>query len=251
MYTTSDIPKDASLRKSLTKKTFIVRTTINFLPTKEENVFRRRSTLYQSISISHMLLNQMQLDILTTGSSWCSQNVPFMDAVKNPQLVHKDHRVCHVHFHDEDRASKSYLKKNAVPSLFLPVPTVDGKEKPNGVDGNTCNMANKSKSGEALIWESFCEAVTSVATSIDCCKTSVRVTHGMVTDSSIILLEVLVPGPRAITCNILQKPLRPSTLHGKNREITMYNVNAVIEYILGGQNCLKNCMQKAFHSYLI
>ncbi|GJQ81004.1 hypothetical protein Trydic_g23433 [Trypoxylus dichotomus] len=47
-YITSDISKDASPRKSLTKKTFIVRTTINFLPTKEENVFRRRSSLYQS-----------------------------------------------------------------------------------------------------------------------------------------------------------------------------------------------------------
>ncbi|GJQ88266.1 hypothetical protein Trydic_g13254 [Trypoxylus dichotomus] len=44
-------------------------------------------------------------------------------------LVHKNHRVCHVHFHGEDRASKSYLKKNAVPSLFLPVPTVDGRER--------------------------------------------------------------------------------------------------------------------------
>ncbi|GJQ88448.1 putative DND microRNA-mediated repression inhibitor 1, partial [Trypoxylus dichotomus] len=52
------------------------------------------------------------------------------------------------------------------------------------------------KSKSALVWESFCEAVTSLATSIDCCKTLVRVTHGMVTDSSIILLEVLVPGPR-------------------------------------------------------
>ncbi|GJQ70107.1 hypothetical protein Trydic_g22578 [Trypoxylus dichotomus] len=39
-YTTSDISKDESPRKSLTKKTFIVRTTISFLPTKEENVFR-------------------------------------------------------------------------------------------------------------------------------------------------------------------------------------------------------------------
>ncbi|GJQ79233.1 hypothetical protein Trydic_g5477 [Trypoxylus dichotomus] len=66
-YTTSDISKDASPRKSLTKRTLIVRTTINFLPTKEENVFRRRSSLYQSISISHMLSNQMQLDILTTN----------------------------------------------------------------------------------------------------------------------------------------------------------------------------------------
>ncbi|GJQ78364.1 hypothetical protein Trydic_g22190 [Trypoxylus dichotomus] len=105
--------------------------------------------------------------------------------------------------------------KNAVPSLFLPVPTVDGKEnvsdhehctivaesnaptpEPNGVDRSTYNMSNKSKSGEAMVLESFCEAVTSVATSIDCCKISVRVTHGMVTDSSIILLKVLVPGPR-------------------------------------------------------
>ncbi|GJQ83437.1 hypothetical protein Trydic_g14215 [Trypoxylus dichotomus] len=133
-----------------------------------------------------------------------------------PCLVHKNHRVRHVHFHD-DRASKSYLKKNAVPSLFLPVPSIDGKEnvsdhehctivaesnaptpEPNGVDRRTCNMSNKSKSGEALVWESFCEAVTSVATSIDCCKTSVRVTNGMVSDSSIILLEVLVSEPRAI-----------------------------------------------------
>ncbi|GJQ84700.1 hypothetical protein Trydic_g10074, partial [Trypoxylus dichotomus] len=163
-------------------------------------------------------------------SSWCSQNVPFMEAVAFtlpsfpelqytssilPCLVHKNHRVCHVHFHDEDRASKSYLKKNAVPSLFLPVPTVDGRENVsdhkhctivaesnaptpelNGVDRTTCNMSNKSKRGEALVWESFCEAATSVATSIDCCKTSVQVTHGMVRDRSIILLEVLVPGPR-------------------------------------------------------
>ncbi|GJQ79328.1 hypothetical protein Trydic_g16193 [Trypoxylus dichotomus] len=139
-------------------------------------------------------------------SSWSSQNVPFMDAVTNvhsaivsrspayvqhPSLVHKNHQVCHVHFHDEDRASKSYLKKNVVPSLFLPVPTVDGKEnvsdhehctivaesntptpEPNGVDRSTCNMSNKSKSGEALAWESFCEAVTSMATSIERCKTS-------------------------------------------------------------------------------
>ncbi|GJQ68536.1 hypothetical protein Trydic_g17105 [Trypoxylus dichotomus] len=129
--------------------------------------------------------------------------------------MHKNHRVCHVHFHDEGRASKSYLKKNAVPSLFLPVPTVFGREKhctivaesnaptpkPNGVDRSTCNMSNKSKPGEAVVWKSFCEAATSMATSIDCCKTSVQVTHGMVSDSSIILLEVLVPGPRAITCN--------------------------------------------------
>ncbi|GJQ79069.1 hypothetical protein Trydic_g5325 [Trypoxylus dichotomus] len=54
----------------------------------------------------------------------------------------------------------------------------------------------KSKPGEAVVWESFCEAATSVATSIDCCKTSVQVTHGMVSDSSIILLEVLLAGPR-------------------------------------------------------
>ncbi|GJQ70624.1 hypothetical protein Trydic_g23015 [Trypoxylus dichotomus] len=40
-YTTSDISKNANPRKSLTKKTFIVRTTINFLPTTEETVFRR------------------------------------------------------------------------------------------------------------------------------------------------------------------------------------------------------------------
>ncbi|GJQ72449.1 hypothetical protein Trydic_g3524 [Trypoxylus dichotomus] len=68
-YTISDISEDGSPRKSLTKKTFIVRTTINFLPTKEENVFRKRSSLYQSISISHTLSNQMQFDILTTGFS--------------------------------------------------------------------------------------------------------------------------------------------------------------------------------------
>ncbi|GJQ87985.1 hypothetical protein Trydic_g12912 [Trypoxylus dichotomus] len=130
---------------------------------------------------------------------------------KNPQLLHKNHRVCHVQFYGEDRASKSYLKKNAVPSLFLPVPTVDGRENvsdhehctivaesnaptpdPNGVNRSTCNMSNKSKRGEAVVWESFCEAATSVATSIDCCKTSVQVTHGMVSDSSIILLEVLI-----------------------------------------------------------
>ncbi|GJQ87950.1 hypothetical protein Trydic_g12880 [Trypoxylus dichotomus] len=67
-YTTGDISKDESTRKSLTKKTFIVRTTINFLATKEENVFRKRNRLYQSISISHILLNQMQWDILTTGN---------------------------------------------------------------------------------------------------------------------------------------------------------------------------------------
>ncbi|GJQ73743.1 hypothetical protein Trydic_g14075 [Trypoxylus dichotomus] len=115
---------------------------------------------------------------------------------------------------------QSYLKKNAVPSLFLPVPTVDGREnvsdhehctivaesnaptpEPNGVDRSTCNMSNKSKPGEALVWKSVCEAATSVTISIDCCKTSVRVTQGKVSNSSIILLEVLVPGPRAITCN--------------------------------------------------
>ncbi|GJQ66684.1 hypothetical protein Trydic_g19909 [Trypoxylus dichotomus] len=42
-YTASDISKDESPRKSLTKKTFIVRTTINFLPTKEEDVFKKYS----------------------------------------------------------------------------------------------------------------------------------------------------------------------------------------------------------------
>ncbi|GJQ70252.1 putative DND microRNA-mediated repression inhibitor 1 [Trypoxylus dichotomus] len=57
-------------------------------------------------------------------------------------------------------------------------------------------LAIRQKSKSALVWESFCEAVTSLATSIDCYKTLVRVTHGIVTDSSIILLEVLVPGPR-------------------------------------------------------
>ncbi|GJQ73754.1 hypothetical protein Trydic_g14086 [Trypoxylus dichotomus] len=57
-------------------------------------------------------------------------------------LVHKNHRVCHVHFHDEDRASKSYLKKNAVPSLFLPVPTVDGKE--NVSDHEHCTIVAES-----------------------------------------------------------------------------------------------------------
>ncbi|GJQ79271.1 hypothetical protein Trydic_g5514 [Trypoxylus dichotomus] len=36
---------DESSRKSLTKETFVVRTTINFLPTKEENVFRKQSLL--------------------------------------------------------------------------------------------------------------------------------------------------------------------------------------------------------------
>ncbi|GJQ86584.1 hypothetical protein Trydic_g7820 [Trypoxylus dichotomus] len=60
---------------------------------------------------------------------------------------------------------------------------------------------------EAVVLESFCEAATSVATSIDCCKTSVRVTYGMVSNSSIILLEVLVPGPRAITCNTFYRSL--------------------------------------------
>ncbi|GJQ73158.1 hypothetical protein Trydic_g1784 [Trypoxylus dichotomus] len=69
----------------------------------------------------------------------------------NPQLVHKTHSVCHVHFRYGDRASNSFLKKNAVPSLFLPAPVVDGRE----------------------------------------------ITLAMVSDSSIILLEVLVPGPRA------------------------------------------------------
>ncbi|GJQ71988.1 putative ribosomal L38e protein family [Trypoxylus dichotomus] len=58
-YTTSDISKDESPRKGLTKKTFIARTTINFLPIKEENVFRKRSSLYHSVSISYILSNQM------------------------------------------------------------------------------------------------------------------------------------------------------------------------------------------------
>ncbi|GJQ75216.1 hypothetical protein Trydic_g9816 [Trypoxylus dichotomus] len=69
--------------------------------------------------------------------------------------------------------------------------------EPNRVDRTSCNMSNKSRPGEAVVWESFCETATSVATSIDCCKTSVQVTHGMVSDSSIILLKVLVPRPRA------------------------------------------------------
>ncbi|GJQ80602.1 hypothetical protein Trydic_g20005 [Trypoxylus dichotomus] len=60
---------------------------------------------------------------------------------------------------------------------------------------------------KAVVWESFCEVATSVATSIDCCTTSVRVTHGMISDSSIILLEVLVPGPRAITYNTFHRNL--------------------------------------------
>ncbi|GJQ78662.1 hypothetical protein Trydic_g11765 [Trypoxylus dichotomus] len=91
------------------------------------------------------------------------------------------------------RSWMRYLKKNAVPLLFLPVPTVDGREnvsdhehctsvaesktptpEPNGIDRSISNMSNKTKTGEAVVWESFCEAATSVATSIDCCKTSVQ-----------------------------------------------------------------------------
>ncbi|GJQ87955.1 hypothetical protein Trydic_g12885 [Trypoxylus dichotomus] len=83
-------------------------------------------------------------------------------------------------------------QKSSMPSLFLPVPTIDGREnvsdpehctivaesnaptpEPNGVDRSTCNMSNKSKPGEAVVWESFCEAAASVPTSINCCKTSV------------------------------------------------------------------------------
>ncbi|GJQ70465.1 Aats-tyr [Trypoxylus dichotomus] len=90
----------------------------------------------------------------------------------------------------------------ALSSLFLPVPTVDGREnvsdpehcttvaksnaptpEQNGVNRSTCNKSNMSKPGEALVWESFCKAATII--------------HGMVSDCSIILLEVLVPGPRA------------------------------------------------------
>ncbi|GJQ78657.1 hypothetical protein Trydic_g11760 [Trypoxylus dichotomus] len=136
-------------------------------------------------------------------SSWCSQNVPFTDAVTNvhPAIVAR---------------TPAYVQHPSVLLLlFLPAPTVDGREnvsdhehciivaesnaptpEPNGVDRSTCNMPNKSKPGEALVWKCFCEAATSVATSIDCCKTSARVTHGMVSDSSIISLAVLVPGPR-------------------------------------------------------
>ncbi|GJQ88151.1 hypothetical protein Trydic_g13154 [Trypoxylus dichotomus] len=128
--------------------------------------------------------------------------------------------VTNVHPAIVSRTSAYVQHPSVLPLLFLPVPTVDGREnvsdhehctivaesnaptpKPNRVDRSTCNMSNKSKPGEALVWESFCEAAASVATSIDCCKTSVQVNHGMVSDSSIILLEVLVPGPRAITCN--------------------------------------------------
>ncbi|GJQ66925.1 hypothetical protein Trydic_g7943 [Trypoxylus dichotomus] len=39
----------------------------------------------------------------------------------------------------------------------------------DGVDRSTCNMSNKSKPGEAMVWESF-----RVATFRDCCKTAVR-----------------------------------------------------------------------------
>ncbi|GJQ88679.1 hypothetical protein Trydic_g19932 [Trypoxylus dichotomus] len=39
--------------------------------------------------------------------------------------IYNSHLICHVYFRDENRALKNVLKKNAIPSLFLLVPTVE------------------------------------------------------------------------------------------------------------------------------
>lgn len=41
-----------------------------------------------------------------------------------PDLVYRSHRICHVHFTAEDKSTNMFLKKHAVPSLYLPSPTV-------------------------------------------------------------------------------------------------------------------------------
>ncbi|GJQ70197.1 hypothetical protein Trydic_g22657 [Trypoxylus dichotomus] len=111
----------------------------------------------------------------------------------NPQQIYHSYLICHEHFRDENRASNNVLKKNATPSLFLLVPTVERRENvsdheywrsmaettavtldSDGVDRSTCNMSNNSKLSEAMVWESFRVATTSVATSTDFCQTAVR-----------------------------------------------------------------------------
>ncbi|GJQ82400.1 hypothetical protein Trydic_g11816 [Trypoxylus dichotomus] len=111
---------------------------------------------------------------------------------KNPQQIHNSNLIYYVHFRDENRASNKVLKKNAMPPLFLPLPTVERRENfsdheywssmaettavtldCDGVDRSTCNMSNKSKLGEAMVWESFRVTTTSMPTSRDCWKTAV------------------------------------------------------------------------------
>ncbi|GJQ69621.1 hypothetical protein Trydic_g6709 [Trypoxylus dichotomus] len=164
----------------------------------------------------------LKIAVVDKSSSWCTQIVPFMDTItnvhpvivsrtpgsfrawlapygnrnliqKNPQQVYNSHLIYHVQFHDENRASNNFLKKNAMPSLFLAVPTVERRKNvldheycrsmaettavtldSDEVDTSTCNMSNKSNPGEAMVWESFCVVATKVPTSRNCCKTTVR-----------------------------------------------------------------------------
>ncbi|GJQ66106.1 hypothetical protein Trydic_g5777 [Trypoxylus dichotomus] len=48
-----------------------------------------------------------------------------METQTNSQQVYNSHLICHVHFRDGNRASNNVLKKNAMPLLFLHVPTVE------------------------------------------------------------------------------------------------------------------------------
>lgn len=41
---------------------------------------------------------------------------------KDPDLVFRSHRICHIHFKLEDRSTNWFLQKTAVPSLYLPQP---------------------------------------------------------------------------------------------------------------------------------
>ncbi|GJQ71144.1 hypothetical protein Trydic_g1046 [Trypoxylus dichotomus] len=143
--------------------------------------------------------------------------------VQHPFLVHKNHRVCHVHFRDEDQASKSYLKKNAVPSLFLPVPTVDGRENvsdhkhctsvaesyaPTPVPNGVLAICQISRS-QVRLWfgNPFAKLQQVWLHLLIAAKHQYELPMEWSAIAEFILLEVLVPGPRAVTCNTFYRNL--------------------------------------------